>query len=155
MKELLLLAVGSGLTLLGTLVQAAIQRRTSSSNRLFELRLEALTGVWAELISVRDIFAAKIPLGHTKWAAERGAEAKAALNRFRCEVDRSQVVLDGGVTLVLRRIDTYLYQRLCEDDQKPSDYAREFGALVKKLEAVVNDSMRRSTHRVSLSFHNE
>jgi hypothetical protein len=134
MKELLLLAVGAGLTLFGALAQAAINRRTSSSNRLLELRVEALSTIWIELVATRDIFGDKIALGHPRWLKERSKDAASALNRLRCQVDRSQVILDASVTGALREIDSYLFLFLREDEQKPSVYAREFGDLIAKLD---------------------
>jgi len=152
MKELLLLLAGAGLTLLGALAQAALDRRTVSTSKILELRLEALNRIWTELVATRNIFEEKFQLGHARWVEVRGRAAEDALNRFRNEIDRSQVLLDANVTKVLREIDAYLYLLLSEEQQKPSAYIEEFGGLLHNLERTIEATLNRVNQRITLAL---
>ncbi len=144
-----LLGVGA---LLGMVIQSWIDRGTTASNRLFEERLKTLNEIWTTLIEVKLIYARKISLGHKKWIEKYKDEATDTVNKFRNSIDRAQVILDAPVVEALRNIDGYLHSLLFDDNQKPSDYAKEINNLTDRLEKAVEKSMRKKTHKITLKL---
>jgi hypothetical protein len=110
------LIAGAFLTCVGTAVKAWFDRRTCASNHLFELRIEALNGVWQAFNEMKDVFARRISMGFSKWKSDCGQDAEEALRRFRRAVDCEQVVLPIEIIDVLREIDDFYSLCSTEDD---------------------------------------
>lgn len=150
MDELLLLLLGSLLTLAGVFVKAWIDAASGSSALLFERRLDALHAVWERFNTVRRIYGAKISLGHTRWLAERGDEAKAAVDEFRSAIDNSQITLDASVVAVFYELDQFFYLLLFEDENMPGAYARDLRKLLNRLQEAIQKNMRSHYHQITL-----
>lgn len=151
LKDVLLFALGSGVTLVVTLASAFLQRLTASSALLFERRLEALNAVWAALVQARSEFTPRVGMGHKNWMELKYKSALSALDRFQRAIEINQVLLDAQVVLALRAIDVYLYTLPDEEDLTASQFVSELRRLTQALESAVQKSMRRITHRVTLT----
>ena len=151
-EKLLYLVAGSLLTLVGAIVKTWLDRRTHSSNRIFELRVEALNRVWQAFNEMKGLFAIRIEIGFGRWSQDYAQKAAEALATFRRSIDNAQVVLPAEVIDVLRRMDELYYLYLGDDQQRPSNFNRELKRLLGELTTAANNTLAKQTHLVKLQF---
>lgn len=151
-KDITLLVVGAGIALFSNWASARIERETSASNELFNLRVNALNEIWLEFIQVRDVYARKAQEGHEAWIKNHKDDAQNKLDSFRRLVDAKQVVLPPKIIEKLRDIDSYLFSLLSIEDQNPSEYQEDINRRLKTLSNEVNESFKKRTHAIDLHF---
>ena len=151
-KDILLLMVGAAIALYSNWATAWIERDTSASNEVFNRRLNALNEIWLALMAVKEVYAAKIPLGHENWIKSYNVEAEEKLNSFRHSVDANQVILPKTIIEKLREIDSYMYELLWSEDQKPSEYVAEINKRLATLSTEANLCFKKRTHAIDIHF---
>lgn len=152
MKDIFLLLVGAAIALLSSWVVARIERETSASNELFNRRLSSLNDIWIAFLAVKDVYSLKIQMGHESWAKSHKKEAEEKLNSFRRLVDSSQVVLPKTIIGKLRDIDSYMYELLWSEKQKPSEYVTAINDRLDTLSDEANKYLKKRTHAIELHF---
>lgn len=158
----MLLIAGSLLTIVGVIVKTWLDRRTYSSNRLFELRIEALNRVWQAFNEMKGLFASRIEIGVSRWSTEYmdkeieeqtyKEKAGEALTNFRRSIDNEQVVLPSEVIDILRQMDVEYFLYLDDDEAKGGQFQSKIKRLLKDLTAAVNKTMAKQTHQIKLRF---
>ena len=146
------LVAGSLLTLVGAIVKTWLDRRTHSSNRIFELRVEALNRVWQAFNEMKGLFATPVEIGFDPRSQENVQRAGEALTTFRRSIDNAQVVLPAEVIDVLRRMDELYFLYLRDDQQRPSNFQRELKRLLDELTTAANKTFGKQTHLIKLQF---
>jgi hypothetical protein len=159
-EKLLILIVGTLLgcvaTVVGTVIKTWLDRRTYTSNHLFELRIEALNRVWQVFNEMKDAFGKPRDRQNLEqWKTEHGEQAKKALERFRSVVDSSQIVLDREVIDVLRRIDSAYFLYLNEESDRLTPFGQWTESVKQKLQELTettNQMMSQQRHSIALEF---
>jgi len=104
-------------------------------------------------MAVKDVYAAKIPLGHANWVKSHKVEAEEKLNSFRHSVDANQVILPKTIIENLREIDSYMHELLwSEEGQKPSEYVAEINKQLASLSTEANSCFKKRTHAIDIHF---
>lgn len=150
--QFILLLFGSLLTLLGVFINSWVHRRTYTSNRLYELRIEALNGIWKAFNEMKGSFAFRIQLEDSEWRSQYASEAEERLTAFRRTIDNSQVVLPIDVINILRLIDEAYYLDYNNTDHKPSEFQKILKSLLTDLSKAANYTVNQPTHTFSLEL---
>ncbi len=150
MKELLLLIAGAAIALFSAWVKSWIDREAHCSNEVFKQRISCLNQIWSSFFEVKNIYARKIPLGHTDWIAQNRDEVLEKLNTFRKAIDESQIVLSQEIISGFRELDTYLFTLLDDEDQKPFQYVSDLNEILDQLSKVINQNMYKRVYKIDL-----
>lgn len=150
MKELLLLIAGAAIALFSAWVKSWIDREAHCSNEVFKQRISCLNQIWSSFFEVKNIYARKIPLGHTDWIAQNRDEVLEKLNTFRKAIDESQIVLSQEIISGFRELDTYLFTHLDDEGQKPSQYVSDLNEILDQLSKVINQNMYKRVYKIDL-----
>ena len=153
-KEISLFVAGAVVTLIATWLKSIWDRKSTSSNTLFEMRLNAIDKIWRSFLEVKKIYAQKIFLGHDNWLRTHKEKSRTLLTEYRQMLWENQVLLDHCITDVLRELADYMTELLFRDDQVPSEYIDELNQRLSKLSEVINKSMGKRTHTVKLKLQN-
>jgi hypothetical protein len=130
-------------------------RKTYVSNKIFEQRIDALNRIWAIFIELKIVVHKSFQTGYKRWREEHFAEAESLLNRFRVEIDKSQIILDYRIIEGFRKLDElyFLYAVGHLDDQeRPSSFLEEFHAALEKLQSSINKVMNQRTQVIKLEL---
>jgi len=152
MEKIILVLAGALITLLISWIKAWLDRKTNISSDLFKYRIQSLNLIWKSFMAVKNIFASKIAKGHQNWLSEHKDDAQEALDKFRLEIDKNQIILPQEIIEELRRIDLYFFEILGLDNQKPSDYQNDLNDHLNSLSAAVNTTLSAHTHTINLKF---
>jgi len=148
--------LGCVTTVVGTAIKTWLDRRTYTSNHLFELRIEALNRAWQAYIEMKDAFGG--PRGRQnleQWKTEHGEQAKNSVERFRRVVDSLQIVLHKRVICVLREIDSAYSSYLDEEPDHVTPFSQWTESVkqnLQKLTKATNKMMSRQRHSIALEF---
>ena len=153
-----LLILGSLITLGTQVALKLFDRDTHASNKVLELRLEALQLVQSKLADALRVFGPAAGMGWERWQEEYGEEAQRAQGEFRLALEQSKMLLDAQITRGFRQLDTdlLLYRDgdLLDDDNRQLGYARflreHYRPHELELETAVNRRLDSTTHRVEL-----
>jgi hypothetical protein len=154
MLEIGLVLLGGAVGYLGRWVQGLVDRDTHASNRIFEMRMSALTSIWDKYIEALSVLSRHNALGHDDWQKEHLEEACRHLSALKKEIERHQVVLDRKV--VDRFVDVCVsmvmfsdgdFQR---DDGRPVSY---IGFLNKTLQPKLDDLAKAINETIDVSTH--
>ena len=155
LEEIALVLIGAALTLAAQYIRNLSDRDTHASNRVLEIRLNALQSIWEKYAAALWVLGSRTNEG---W--EHYDEAKALQDEFRREVERNQIVLDHSVVAGLRRIDSDLL--LFRDGDWHTEQGRPIGFArfrrehldphLDELAAAINRTMDVSTHKINLRF---
>lgn len=160
LHEAALVLLGAAVSLISQWEKALLSRDTHASNRLFELRVEALAAIWKKYV---DLFYEVVPamsLGHDRWKEQHHDEADELRMAFRKEIERRQVYLDKEVVEHFRKLDfqlgTYMAGDMTDDHDCPISFVEfkndHLDPCLSELSSVINDSMNQSTHEISLEL---
>jgi len=149
-EQLLLLIAGASLTLAGAIVKSWLDRRTHSSTRVFEMRVDALNRIWQAFNEMKGLYASRVERGLAEWESEVSHDARRALTHFRRSIDNAQVVLPAEVIDVLRRIDEVYFLYDGNPDAIGIQFLRDVRVLLQELTTVVNAAMSQPTHQLDL-----
>jgi hypothetical protein len=150
MKEVLLIVVGASIALISSWVKSWVERETACSNEIYKQRISCLNKIWCSFYEVKEIYGAKIPLGHNNWVTKHGDEAEEKLNVFRRTIDESQIILSKEIVSEFRELDTYLFTLLHEDDQTPSNYIKQINSILEKISIEINKHMNKRVYQIDL-----
>ncbi len=151
-EQLLLLIAGAGLTLIGAIVKTWLDRRTHSSTRIFELRIEALNRIWQAFNEMKGLYAFRIEVGFPQWQNVYAQPASDALTRFRRAIDNAQVVLPAKVIDILRKMDVAYFIYHSDEVARGSQFQGQVKRLLDELATAVNETMSKQTHEINLRF---
>jgi len=115
-NEIFLLIAGAAIALFSTWVKSWIDREAQCSNEMFKQRISCMNQIWSSFYEVKNIFGSKVALGHEKWLAQNHAEALEKLNAFRRLIDENQMSLSKEIVSGFRELDTYLWNKVAEDN---------------------------------------
>jgi hypothetical protein len=144
--------LGSTATIIATVIKTWLDRRTYTSNHLFDLRIEALKGVWQVFTEMRDVFARRVSMDFSKWKSDCGPEAKEALRRFRKAIDCEQVILPVEIIEVLREIDGFYSSTEDDKEVQPGQFVNKVNQMLETLTMETNRRMSRQRHSIRLRF---
>ena len=151
-KDISLLVAGAAVALISAWLKSIWDRRSTSSNTLFQMRLNAIDKIWRSFLKVKEIYGEKIFVGHDNWIRRHKENSLNLLNEYRQVLDENQVILDHSITDIFRSLHEYMHGLLSLDDQMPSDYIRELNRRLSVLSEVINKSMGKRTHTVKLKL---
>jgi hypothetical protein len=156
MDEKFLISIISGLvgaivTLLAVFLTALLGRYTFVSNRVFDLRVEALNNILRAFNEMKGYFAFRQQLGFPKWHMEYREKAIVAIHEFRRAIDNSQIVLPASVFESFREIDSAYYLFLDDEKQNWSELAQKVNLICQRMIPAINRTLRCRTHKVSLA----
>lgn len=151
-KDISLFVTGAVLALISAWLKSIWDRKSTSSNTLFDMRLNAIDKIWRSFLKVKTIYGQKIPLGHDNWLRTHKENSLNLLIEYRQVIDENQVILDHCITDEFRNLEYYMYNLLSLDDQAPSDYIDELNQRLSVLSDVINKSMGKRTHTVKLKL---
>jgi hypothetical protein len=151
-KDISLIITGAVLGLISAWLKSIWDRRSTSSNTLFDMRLNAINKIWHSFLKVKAIYGQKIPLGHDNWLRTHKEDSLNSLIEYRQIIDENQVILDHCITDGFLNLEYYMYNLLSIDDQVPSDYIGELNQRLSSLSDAINKSMGKRTHTVRLKL---
>ncbi len=96
------------------------------------------------------IFAGKISKGHKKWLEEGREEALKSLDDFKNTANFNAIMLDAQVVSALLSLDTFWYETLQVDDQKPAEYVSCLNNHMNKLNSAMNKTLNMRYHAIHL-----
>lgn len=105
MKEILMLILGASIALISAWVKSRIDREAQCSNEIFKQRVSCMNRIWTSFYDVKEVYASKITLGYTRWAAQKQDTALEKLNTFRRAIDESQIVLSKEIISGFRALE--------------------------------------------------
>lgn len=155
--------IGAATALVTGAVRSRLARETHASNKVFELRLEAISRVWMSLVlQVRLLFditgldttSQSELIDLTMKARNASLEAERALMESQVLLDASVVASAQAVHLSLSHVTMKSIDSLAQG--QPVPYIDKFGreVFVPRVEALtraVNKTLAASTHRIA--FH--
>lgn len=161
--DLGLVLLGSLLTLTGYWVKAMLDRRTRTSNRIFELRLEAIDKLWGKYNRLVWVLGKSTQLGYNEWRDNHYEEAERAREEFRMEVERQQIILDKEIVEEFVKIGgeamKFVHGNYKNENDDPISYFKwyneKLSPKLNELSSLINESLQKRTHTVSLEFRGE
>ena len=151
--------VGGAVSALLIIPKALADRSTHSSNRLLEIRLQALQDIWGHLNNLIWLVSPSLSMGYVKWHEEYSDRASQAALDFKKEVERHQIVLDKSVVDAFRQVYSAfgIFMGGLEIDERhgrPRTYTwflnERLNPCLSDLADAVNETMNVSTHEISL-----
>ena len=165
MEQYLLVAasafIGGVASALLIIPKALADRETHSSNRILEVRLGALQGIWDHLNELIWLVSPSMGMGYEKWHAGHYDAAKQAALDFKKEVERQQIVLDKSVVDAFKQIYSAfdLFMTGSEVDERhgrPQPYSwflrERLNPRLDTAAKAINKTMSVSTHQIALRF---
>jgi hypothetical protein len=160
LDEAALILLGAAISLVSQWVKTFLSRDTHASNRVFELRLEAVAAIWNRYIDLFYEVVKAMSLGHDRWKKKHYDEAEELRMAFRKEIERRQVYLDKEVVEHFRKLDLELGTYMAGDKTDDHDRSISFVSFkndhldprISDLSSAINDSMDKSTHELSLEL---
>ena len=168
MEEYLLTAaaafVAGAVSALLIIPKALSDRETHASNRILEMRLQALQNIWDRLNDLIYVVSPSMGMGYEKWHTIHYEEARDIALAFKKEVERQQVILDKSVIDAFKR--TYsvfsIYMAGAEVDdrhKKPQPYSwflhERLNPCLDEVADSINNTTNVSTHKISLQLTDE
>jgi len=150
MESILIFIAGSLTTLLVTLIKTRIDRESACSNEIYKQRLLFLNKIWCSFYEVKNIYASKVSLGHSKWLIKYETEALNKLDLFRKNIDESQMVLSREIISDFRKMDEYLFSLLSIETQKPSEYVNTLNVFLEQISTSINLHMNKRLQTINL-----
>mgnify|MGYP006443653687 CR=1 FL=1 len=155
-----LILLGAAISLVSLWVKNLLSRDTHASNRIFELRLEAIAEIWAKYIKLYYEVAPVEQLGHGSWKEQHYEKAEELRLVFRKEIENRQVYIDKEVANHFRKMDLELQAYMdgfkTDKNDRPISFIKFKEGYLKprlsELSSAVNVSMDRSTHEISLEL---
>lgn len=141
--------------------KALADRETHSSNRILEVRLNALQGIWDCLNELTWLVSPSLGMGYEKWHEAHYDAARQASLDFKKEVERQQIVLDKSVVDAFKKIYSAfdLFMTGSERDErhnKPQPYGwflrERLNPRLDTAAEAINETMNVSTHQIALQF---
>lgn len=166
-ESISLLFAGALLTLLSQWALKYFERDTHASNRVLEMRLEAMQSIWLHFIRVRRRIAISehYLLGRGSYDKVVYDSLTVVLGEFRQEVDLNQFLFDPSVTSALygmeQRLDLFIKGGYIDGDVKgaPVTYLhfaeRHLAPAVERLEQAWNDTFSRTTQKLQVRLRVE
>jgi hypothetical protein len=143
---------GAVLSLIPAWLKSIWDRRTTSSNTLFDMRLDAINKIWHSFLKVKTIYDQKIYNGHDNWLRTHKENSRDLLIEYGQIIDENQIILDHCITDEFRNLESYMYSLFDLDDQEPFDYIDKLNQHLSVLSNVINKSMGKRTHTVKLKL---
>ncbi len=155
-----LVLLGAVISIVSQWVKNLSDRDTHSSNRIFEVRLDALNVIWEKFSVALFEFSPSMGLGFANWKDSYFEKADKLRREFRSEVEKRQIVLDKTVIQGFKQIDSdlsiFASGELHDQHGKPIGYAEFYRTKLQphlqELALSINKTMDISTHTIDLSF---
>jgi len=156
--------VGGVISALLIIPKALADRETYSSNRILEVRLSALQGIWDRLNELIWVVSPSMGMGYKQWRAAHYDAARQAALDFKKEVERQQIVLDKSVVDSFKRVysafDIFMTgSEVDERHHKPQPYSwflrERLNPRLDDVAVAINNTMNVSTHQIALQFTSE
>ena len=155
-KNIVLLLLGSFLTLIGTLISALFSRKTYSSNKIFEQRLELIQHIWSKFNNLKFEVANNYTLifnNQDNHYESYKSKLETLLNNFRNEIDNAQIILDKNIIDGFRKLDeVYFLYKECEESNKLNDFNTKIYQILKYIEKEINENINKRTQKITLKL---
>jgi len=150
MTEVLLIILGASIALMSAWTKSWIERESVCSNEIYKQRITFLNKIWCSFYEVKNVYGAKVSMGHENWINSHREDALNKLNAFRRDIDESQIVLSKDIVSEFRELDSYLFTLLDEEEQKPSEYVKELNVILKRVSKSINENMNKRVYKIDL-----
>ena len=149
---------GGAITALLIFPKALADRETHASNRVLEMRLQALRDVWYLLNDVIWLVSPSMSVGYEAWAEAHQDEAADANLKFKKEVERQQVILDkkvvDGFRGVFSCLDLFIHGEERDSENRFRSYNwflnERLNPSLTTVGQAINSTMNVSTHQLEL-----
>jgi len=158
--DIVLVLLGSILTLSGYFFKGLVNRRTHSSNKIFERRLASISNIWTKYNELIWLIGPSIQLGYEDWKDQYFKQAQEARREFKKEVESQQIVLDQDIVEGFVSLGTEAMMFMHGNHQDTNDnpigyhewYTRHLNPRLEQLSDTINRSIQKRTHTISLEF---